>query len=42
MLEKLAQIEENYEELNKQLSSPDITSDINAYTKLMKQTRHSR
>lgn len=37
MLEKLAQIEENYEELNKQLSSPDITSDISAYTKLMKQ-----
>ncbi len=37
MLEKLAQIEENYEELNQQLSSPDITSDIEAYTKLMKQ-----
>ena len=37
MLEKLAQIEENYEDLNRQLSQPDITSDINAYTKLMKQ-----
>lgn len=37
MLEKLAQIEENYEELNQQLSDPDVTSDINAYTKLMKQ-----
>lgn len=37
MLEKLSQIEKNYEELNKQLSQPDITSDINAYTKLMKQ-----
>ncbi len=37
MLEKLAQIEENYEELNAQLSSPDIMSDISAYTKLMKQ-----
>lgn len=36
MLEKLAQIEENYEDLNRQLSSPDITSDISAYTKLMK------
>lgn len=37
MLEKLVQIEENFEELNEQLSSPDVTSDINAYTKLMKQ-----
>ena len=39
MLEKLAQIEENYEELNNQLSSPDIMSDISVYTKLMKQHR---
>ncbi|HUF02622.1 MAG TPA: peptide chain release factor 1 [Aridibacter sp.] len=39
MLEKLAQIEENFEELNEQLSSPDVTSDIQAYTKLMKQHR---
>ena len=37
MLERLAQIEESYEEINKQLSEPDVTSDINAYTKLMKQ-----
>ncbi len=37
MLEKLVQIEENYEDLNKQLSDPDVTSDISAYTKLMKQ-----
>src|SRR5688572_27802718 len=37
MLEKLAQIESNYEELNHQLSLPDVTSDISAYTKLMKQ-----
>ncbi len=37
MLEKLAQIEANYEELNTQLSMPDVTSDISAYTKLMKQ-----
>jgi peptide chain release factor 1 len=39
MLEKLAQIETNYEELNEQLQSPDIMSDIAAYTKLMKQHR---
>lgn len=39
MLEKLAQIEESYEKLSKELSSPDITSDISAYTKLMKQYR---
>lgn len=37
MLEKLAQIEQNYEEISQQLSSPDVTSDIAAYTKLMKQ-----
>ena len=37
MLEKIAQIEKTYEELNEQLSLPDITSDISAYTKLMKQ-----
>ncbi|HEY0429668.1 MAG TPA: peptide chain release factor 1 [Pyrinomonadaceae bacterium] len=39
MLEKLAQIEKNYEELTEQLSSPDIMSDISTYTKLMKQHR---
>jgi peptide chain release factor 1 len=39
MFEKLAQIETNYEELTEQLSSPDIMSDIAAYTKLMKQHR---
>ena len=37
MLEKIAQIETTYEELNEQLSSPDITSNIEKYTKLMKQ-----
>jgi len=39
MLEKLEQIEKSYEELNEQLSAPDITSDIKVYTKLMKQHR---
>ena len=39
MFDKLEQIEENYEELNLQLSAPDVTSDISAYTKLMKQQR---
>ncbi len=37
MLEKLAQIEQNYEEITEQISQPDVTSDISAYTKLMKQ-----
>ena len=37
MLEKLAEIEKNYEEITRQISQPDITSDIQAYTKLMKQ-----
>ncbi len=39
MLEKLVQIEKNYEELTEQISSPDITSDMKAYTKAMKQHR---
>ncbi len=37
MLEKLAQIEKNYDEITEQISQPDVTSDIAAYTKLMKQ-----
>ncbi|CAN5420255.1 peptide chain release factor 1 [soil metagenome] len=37
MLEKLAQIEQNYEEITAQISAPGVTSDISAYTKLMKQ-----
>ncbi|MBK8150169.1 MAG: peptide chain release factor 1 [Acidobacteria bacterium] len=39
MLEKLAQIEKNYEEITEQLSARDVTSDIAAYTTLMKQHR---
>lgn len=39
MLDKLAQIEKTFEEITEQLSSPDVTSDIAAYTKLMKQHR---
>ena len=39
MLEKLAQIEKNNDELTAQISSPDITSDMKAYTKAMKQHR---
>ncbi len=37
MLERIAQIEKTYQDINEQLSSPDVTSDIDAYTKLMKQ-----
>jgi peptide chain release factor 1 len=37
MLEKLAQIEKNYEELTAQISSPEIMSDMKAYAKAMKQ-----
>ncbi|MBA2493620.1 MAG: peptide chain release factor 1 [Acidobacteria bacterium] len=37
MLEKLAQVEQNYEEITAQISAPGVTSDISAYTKLMKQ-----
>jgi peptide chain release factor 1 len=40
MLEKLAQIETSYEDLNQQLQSPDIMSDMKNYTKLMKQHRN--
>jgi peptide chain release factor 1 len=37
MLEKLAQIEKNYEELTEQISSPEITSDMKTYARVMKQ-----
>ncbi len=39
MLEKLAQIEKNYEELTAQISSPEIMSDMSTYAKTMKQHR---
>jgi peptide chain release factor 1 len=39
VLEKLVQIEQSYEDLNLQLQSPDIMSDMKNYTKLMKQYR---
>lgn len=39
MLEKLAQIEKNYEDLTEQISSPEFMSDMSAYAKLMKQHR---
>ncbi|MBX3296131.1 MAG: peptide chain release factor 1 [Acidobacteria bacterium] len=39
MLEKLAQIEKNYEELTDQISSPEFMSDMQQYAKLMKQHR---
>jgi peptide chain release factor 1 len=39
MLEKLAQIEKNYEDLTAQISSPEIMSDMKVYAKTMKQHR---
>ena len=39
MLEKLAQIERNYEDLTAQISSPEIMSDMKTYAKTMKQHR---
>jgi peptide chain release factor 1 len=40
MLEKLAQIEKNYEDLTAQISSPEIMSDMKTYAKTMKQHRN--
>jgi peptide chain release factor 1 len=37
MLEKLEQIEKNYDELTAQISSPEIMSDMSVYAKTMKQ-----
>ena len=37
MLEKLAQIERNYEDLTAQISSPEFMSDMSLYAKAMKQ-----
>ncbi len=39
MLEKLAQIEKNYEDITAQISSPDIMLDMKVYAKTMKQHR---
>jgi len=39
MLEKLAQIEKNYDELTGQISSPEIMADMKTYAKAMKQHR---
>ncbi len=39
MLERLAEIEKNYEELTAQISSPEIMSDMSTYAKTMKQHR---
>lgn len=39
MLERLAEIEKNYEELTAQISSPEIMSDMKTYAKTMKQHR---
>jgi len=39
MLEKLEQIEKNYDDLTAQISSPDIMSDMSTYAKTMKQHR---
>jgi len=39
MLEKLAQIEKNYEELTAQISSPELMNDMSNYAKTMKQHR---
>ncbi|MGI8467838.1 MAG: peptide chain release factor 1 [Pyrinomonadaceae bacterium] len=39
MLEKLEQIEKNYEDLTAQVSSPEIMSDMSVYAKTMKQHR---
>ncbi len=39
MLEKLAQIEKNYDELTAQISSPDLMNDMSSYARTMKQHR---
>lgn len=39
MLEKLEQIEKNYEDLTAQISSPDLMNDMSNYAKIMKQHR---
>ncbi len=39
MLEKLAQIEKNYDELTAQISSPELMNDMSNYAKTMKQHR---
>ena len=40
MLDKLAAIEEKFEQINAQLFDPDVVSDIEKYKKLMQETNH--
>ena len=40
MLDKLAAIEEKFEQINAQLFDPDVVSDIEKYKKLMQETKH--
>ena len=40
MLDKLAAIEEKYEQINSQLFDPDVVSDIEKYRKLMQEAKH--
>ncbi len=40
MLDKLAAIEEKFEQINAQLFDPDVVSDIQKYKKLMQETKH--
>lgn len=40
MLDKLAAIEEKFEQINAQLFDPDVISDIDKYKKLMQESKH--
>ncbi len=40
MLDKLAAIEEKFEQINAQLFDPDVVSDIDKYRKLMQEVKH--
>ena len=40
MLEKLKQVEERFEEINRQLCRPEVVSDLALYRKLMQEQKH--
>ena len=40
MLEKLRQVEERYEEINRQLCRPEVVSDLSLYKKYMQEQKH--
>ena len=40
MYDKLKEVESRFEQLEQELSNPDVVSDIDRYTSIMKEVKH--